>query len=391
MTHSRVQRDGLNGLTPELLGAPTPTHFPFRHQASKPAMAPTNPATAMKYHFLGNTGLLVSQFSYGCFMVKERALTFEQALAVSETAFKLGVNFFDNAEMYAGGHSEEILGQVIKAGVERGTWTREDLVISTKIFYGSDAFLPNGLNTQGLSRKHIIEGTKAALKRLDLDYVDLIFCHRPDAVTPIEETVRAMNHVIQQGWAFYWGTSEWGAGDIIEACEVADRLGLIRPAFDQCHYSIYQRTRVEAEFVNLYKKYKYGLTTFSPLESGVLTGKYSKGIQEGSRLAASWYQGMSDVFMQKAEKAVKLEEVAKKVGCSLPQLALAWCASNEHVSTVLFGATTPEQVEENLKALAFIDKITPEIKAEIEAIVPFEITVLPQYDPYTYSMRAKYL
>ncbi|TMW59095.1 hypothetical protein Poli38472_007240 [Pythium oligandrum] len=345
----------------------------------------------MKYRFLGDTGLLVSCFSYGWFMTKERALTFDQAYAVATQAYKYGVNFFDTAEIYADGTSEESLGQVVKAGIERGVWTREDLVISTKIFWGTDSTFDAGLNRAGLSRKHIVEGTKASLKRLGLDYVDLIFCHRPDPCTPIEETVRAMNYVIQQGWAFYWGTSEWSAGDILEACEIADRLGLIRPVYDQCQYNIFERSRVEYEYATLYKKFKYGLTTWSPLGGGLLTGKYTKGIPAGSRLDHAWYKGMQDVLIAKAMKAAQLEDIAKEVGCTLPQLALAWCAANDNVSTVLFSATTVEQLDENMKAVAFIDKITPEIKAKIDAIIKFEPKLLPRYDGMTLGFRGKYL
>ncbi|TMW59096.1 hypothetical protein Poli38472_007241 [Pythium oligandrum] len=351
----------------------------------------TEPVNNMKYRFLGDTGLLVSRFSYGCFMSKERSLTFEQSLAVIERAYKHGVNFFDTAEVYAEGHSEEILGQVVNAGIERGTWTREDLVISTKIYFGTDMAFRPALNNKGLSRKHIVEGTKASLKRLNLDYVDLIFCHRPDPATPIEETVRAMNHIIDQGLAFYWGTSEWSAGDVIEACEIADRLGLIRPAFDQCQYNVFERSRVEYEYVNLYKKYKYGLTTWSPLGGGILTGKYSKGIPEGSRLDHAWYKGMEDVIVKKAMKAAQLEDIAKEIGCSLPQLALAWCAANDNVTTVLFSATSVEQLDENMKVMEFIDKITPEIKAKIDAIIQFTPQVLPQYPAAMMAMRGKYL
>jgi aryl-alcohol dehydrogenase-like predicted oxidoreductase len=188
-------------------------------------MAAAAPANNMKYRFLGNSGLLVSTLSFGSWVTFDTQLDFEKAYDIMAHAYKAGINFFDNAEAYAKGQSEIIMGKVIKAGVERGLWEREDLVISTKIFWGTKP----GPNDIGLSRKHIIEGAKASLKRFDQEYVDLIFCHRPDPRTPIEETVRAMNFVIEQGWAFYWGTSEWNAHDIIEACEIADRLGLIRP------------------------------------------------------------------------------------------------------------------------------------------------------------------
>ncbi|TMW66595.1 hypothetical protein Poli38472_014571 [Pythium oligandrum] len=343
------------------------------------ATATATPANNMTYRFLGNTGLLVSRFSYGWFMFLERALAFDQAFAIMERAFQLGVNFIDTAETYGEGHSEEILGQVVRAGIERGTWTRSDLVINTKVFFGMDPFQPNGLNKQGLSRKHIIEGAKASLQRLGLDYVDVLMCHRPDPVMPIEETVRAMNFVINQAWALYWGTSEWSARDITEACEIADRLGLIRPIADQCEYNIFTRSRVDAEFRDVYTKYGYGLTVYSPLDGGILTGKYSHGVQPGTRLAIEMMQRFGDLVTHKLDKLAQLEAVAKELACTLAQLALAWCALNEHVSTVLFGATSIEQLENNLKAVAIVEKLTPEIKAQIEAIVPFEVKLLPRY------------
>ncbi|TMW59086.1 hypothetical protein Poli38472_007231 [Pythium oligandrum] len=348
----------------------------------------------MKYRLLGNSGLLVSRFAFGWFMIKERAPTVEQAYAIMERAFQYGVNFVDTAECYVDGESEVVLGQVVDKGIERGVWTRDDLVISTKIFFGTKYFssgMQAGLNTLGLSRKHIVEGTKASLKRLGLDYVDLIFCHRPDPATPMEETVRAMTHVIEQGWAFYWGTSEWSAHDIREACEVADRLGLIRPIFDQCEYNIFERSRVEYEFADLYKKYGYGLTTYSPLGGGILTGKYTQGIPQGSRLDHPFYKGVTDIILQKAKKAVEIEAIAKDLRCTLPQLALAWCAANEHVSTVLFSATSTNQLDENMKAVAIIDKMTPEIKANIDEIVKFTPEVLPRYSEQVMGLRGIYL
>ncbi|KAJ0404188.1 hypothetical protein P43SY_002031 [Pythium insidiosum] len=342
----------------------------------------------MKYRFLGNSGLLVSTLSFGSWVTFDAQLDFEKAYSIMEHAYKRGVNFFDNAEAYAGGKSEEIMGQVIKEGVKRGVWTREDLVVSTKIFIGTQS----GPNHVGLSRKHIIEGTKSALKRFDLEYVDLIFCHRPDPKTPIEETVRAMNFLIDQGWAFYWGTSEWHAHDVIEACEIADRLGLQRPLFDQPQYNILERSRVDYEFVNLYKKYSYGLTTWSPLDSGVLTGKYNKGIPEGSRLAMpQWKTVLTKGLEEKVAKVAKLEAIAQELGCSLAQLSIAWCASNKNVSTVILGATSITQLDENLKALEFIDKITPEVKAKIDDIVQFVPKNLPTHEERIVQLRSKYL
>ncbi|KAE9014768.1 putative voltage-gated potassium channel subunit beta [Phytophthora rubi] len=342
----------------------------------------------MKYRFLGNSGLLVSRLSFGSWVTFDQQLDFEKAYSIMEHAYKQGINFFDNAEVYENGRSELVMGKVVKAGIERGAWSREDLVISTKLFFGTKS----GPNDVGNSRKHIVEGMEASLKRFDLDYVDLVFCHRSDPATPIEETVRAMNFLIEQGWAFYWGTSEWCAKDIIEACEIADRLGLIRPVYDQPQYHILERSRVEYDFDVLYKKYNYGLTTWSPLASGVLTGKYSKGIPEGSRLSMSSYKQMlSNGLEEKIAKADKLAEVAKEVGCSLAQLSIAWVASNPHVSTVILGATSIKQLDENLKALEYVDKITPEVREKIDAIADFKPKLVAQAEPFVINLRQKWL
>jgi voltage-dependent potassium channel beta subunit len=348
------------------------------------------PAHKMKYRYLGDSGLLVSQLSFGSWVSFSNQVGFDEAYEILVHAYKNGVNFFDNAEVYAEGQSEVIMGKSIQRGIDEGVWTREDLVVSTKIFWGYKG-AKNGPNDQGLSRKHIVEGTKASLKRFNLDYVDLIFCHRADPFTPIEEIVRAMNHVIDQGWAFYWGTSEWTAQDVLEACEVADRLKLARPVFDQPQYHIFERSRVDFDFVNLYKKYKYGLTTWSPLASGILTGKYSNGIPEGSRLSLPGYKEMfADSFDDRVEKTRKLEEVAKEIGATVGQLAIAWCAANKNVSTVILGATSVKQLDENLKALEFVDKITPEVREKVDAIVQFVPKALPTPDPGMVRIRSKF-
>ncbi|GAB9473874.1 K+ channel protein [Globisporangium polare] len=327
-----------------------------------PAVAPTH---NMKYRFLGHSGLRVSQLSFGAMPTFKS--DFDEVYGIITTAFEHGVNFFDNTEGYGGGSSETIMGRVIQRGVAAGVWTREDLVLTTKIFLGTKS----GPNDQGISRKHIVEGTKASLKRLQLGYVDVIFCHRPEAATPIEETVRAMNHIIDQGWAFYWGTSEWTSHDIIEACDIADRLGLIRPIVEQPQYHIFERSRVDYDYVSLYKKYKLGLTTWSPLAFGILTGKYSQGIPDGSRLENAYIKSLVPEFEERVGKVEKLKVIAEELGCSVAQLAIAWCASNPSVSTVMFGASSVQQLEENLKASDIIEKITPEIKSRIDEIAQF--------------------
>ncbi|OWZ08692.1 hypothetical protein PHMEG_00018722 [Phytophthora megakarya] len=345
-----------------------------------PAASDTK-SSRMTYRFLGNSGLLVSKLSLGSWMDVNDKYTADAWYDMMKLAFEHGVNFFDNAEAYGGGLAEKNMGAAIKKGIAEGIWSREDLVITTKIFFGAkEGFTgEGGPNEQGLSRKHIIEGTKASLKRLEQEYVDVIFCHRADSRTPIEETVRAMNFVINQGWAFYWGTSQWSSAQIIEACEIADRLGLIRPIVEQTIYSILDRNKVDFEYVDLYNKYKLGLTTWSPLAYGALTGKYSAGTPEGSRMNSDVWKSFTPDFADRVVKADKLKPVADKLGISMAELALAWCVSNENVSTVMIGAKTPAQPKQNLKAIEAVDKITPDIKAEIDELVPF-VPELPKPD-----------
>ncbi|KAK1935373.1 putative voltage-gated potassium channel subunit beta [Phytophthora citrophthora] len=353
-------------------------------------MASATTDTKMTYRFLGDSGLLVSKLSLGSWMDVNDKYTAEAWYDMMKLAFEHGINFFDNAEAYGSGLAERNMGAAIKKGIAEGTWSREDLVITTKIFFGSKGFLVDTTpNENGLSRKHIIEGTKASLKRLEQDYVDVIFCHRPEPFTPIEETVRAMNFVINQGWAFYWGTSQWSAAQIIEACEIADRLGLIRPIVEQPVYNILERNKVDFEYVDLYKKYKLGLTVWSPLAFGILTGKYSTGKPGDSRLADAFFKDAVPDFDERVVNADKLKPVAEKLGISMVELALAWCVSNENVSTVMIGAKTLTQLEQNLKAIEALGKITPEIKAEIDQLVPFA-PELPGPDPLS-LIRAKHL
>lgn len=279
--------------------------------------------------------------------------------------YDAGVNFFDNAEVYASGEAERVMGQAIK---ELG-WKRSDVVISTKIFWGGP-----GVNDQGLSRKHLIEGTKASLQRLQMDYVDVLYCHRPDPSTPIEETVRAMNYLLDQGYMFYWGTSEWSADQILEACQIAKRLHLVPPIVEQPEYHMFERKRVEVEYSPIYDTSGIGLTTWSPLASGVLTGKYSGGqVPDGSRLSQDRFKDLANKKLverrHQVEKVDKLRLLANEIGCTLPQLAIAWCAANPHVSSVIMGASKVSQIEENLKAVDVVPKLTPVIMEKIEAII----------------------
>ncbi|KAG0610038.1 hypothetical protein M758_7G033900 [Ceratodon purpureus] len=317
----------------------------------------------MEYRNLGRTGLRVSTLSYGAWVTFGNQLDVKDAVGILSRCREAGVNFFDNAEVYADGKAEEIMGAAIK----QAGWKRSDLVISTKIFWGG-----SGPNDKGLSRKHIIEGTKASLKRLDMDYVDLLYCHRPDPNTPIEETVRAMNWVIDHGYAFYWGTSEWSGQQITEAWEIANRLDMVGPAMEQPEYNMFSRNKVESEYAPLYEKYGLGLTTWSPLASGVLTGKYSiDNIPEGSRMALANYKGLKEKSLVEAtlKKVEGLKAIAKELDVPLAQMALAWVAKNPHVSSVITGATKEHQVVENMKALEVIPKLTPEVMEKIEQVV----------------------
>lgn len=319
----------------------------------------------MQYRYLGASGLRVSALSFGAWVTFGDQVGEEIAYQCMTAAYDAGVNFFDNAEVYADGQAEIVMGNVIK----KAGWKRPDLVISTKIFWGGD-----GPNDSGLSRKHIIEGTDAALERLQMDYVDLIFCHRPDIHTPIEETVWAMNHIINQGKAFYWGTSEWNAQQIMQAYSIARREHLIPPLMEQPQYHMFHRQRVEVEYANLYKDIGLGTTIWSPLASGILTGKYNQGIQQGTRATLEGYEWLRRRFegedaQRQIKKVGKLIPIADEIGCSMAQLALSWCLKNPNVSTVITGASRVEQVTENMAALEVVDKLTDDILERIEVIL----------------------
>jgi voltage-dependent potassium channel beta subunit len=319
----------------------------------------------MEYRSLGRSGLKISALSYGAWITFGDQVGEDVAAACLKTAYDAGVNFFDNAEAYAGGRAEIMMGDIIK----RTGWRRSDLVISTKIFWGG-----RGVNDRGLSRKHILEGTEAALKRLQLDYVDLIYCHRPDAETPLEETVGAMHHLIQQGKALYWGTSEWSAREIAEAFHIARREHLILPTMEQPQYNMFTRDRVEKEYAPLYREFGLGTTVWSPLAGGLLTGKYEKGIPQGTRASLPGYEWLRDRFQggqaeAKLEKVGRLRAIAAGLESTLAQLALAWCLKNPNVSSVITGASRPEQVAENMKAVEAVDRLTPEIMERIEMIL----------------------
>lgn len=329
----------------------------------------------MEYRRLGKSGLRVSALSLGAWVTYGGQVGEETAYECMTAAYEAGVNFFDNAESYARGNAEIVMGKVLR----RTGWKRSDLVISTKIFWGG-----KGPNDTGLSRKHIIEGVNASLERLGLDYVDLLFCHRPDIHTPIEETVWAMNLVIQQGKALYWGTSEWNADQIMEAYHVARREHLIPPTMEQPEYNMFHRERVEREYARLYEEIGLGTTIWSPLASGILTGKYNEGLPEGTRFTLKGFEWLrerleSEEGQRQIEKTRQLTPIAKDLGCSMAQLAIAWCLKNPNVSTVITGASRREQVSDNMKALEVVPCLTPEVMERIEAVLENKPAELEDY------------
>jgi len=313
----------------------------------------------MEYRRLGRSGLKVSALSLGSWVTFGNQIANDVAFECMSAAMEHGVNFFDNAEGYAGGQSEVVMGNAIK----KAGWRREDLVVSTKIFWGG-----KGPNDTGLSHKHVIEGVNNALKRFQMDYVDLVFCHRPDPNTPIEETVRAMDIIIKQGKAFYWGTSEWSADEIRAAYGIAREYGLTPPLMEQPQYNLLHRERVEKEYALLYRDIGLGTTIFSPLASGLLTGKYQQGIPDESRAAVKGYEWLKDSVTnsERLAKVASLQVVANQLGISLAQMSLAWCLTNPNVSTVITGASRAEQVHENMKALDVVKLLIPEVMDAIE-------------------------
>jgi voltage-dependent potassium channel beta subunit len=316
----------------------------------------------MNYRRLGRSGLKVSEFSFGSWVTYGNQLDPNAARECMAAAWDAGVNFFDNAEVYASGKSEEIMGDALM----KLAWPRLKYVISTKFFWGiSDG--PNEKNT--LNRKYLLHGIEQSLKRLQLDYVDLVYCHRADPNTPMEETVWAMHDMIERGRALYWGTSEWSAAEIAQAWEVAERHHLHKPVMEQPEYNLFHRRRVEVEYAPLYDKVGLGLTTWSPLASGLLTGKYRNGVPPDSRGAIPRMQFLVTGLTDKAKNAAvgRLEAVAKELGCTLAQLSIAWCARNPRVSTVITGASRVSQVTENLKASEVLPRLTPDVMQRIEA------------------------
>jgi len=318
----------------------------------------------MNYRRLGSSGLRVSEFSLGSWITYGNQMGEELARECMATAYAAGVNFFDNAEVYARGASETIMGNVLK----KLGWRRSSYIVSTKFFWGLHDG-PNQKNT--LNRKYLLGAIDGSLERLQLDHVDLVFCHRPDPETPIEETVWAMHDIIRSGKALYWGTSEWSAAEITTAWQIADKHHLAKPVMEQPEYNLFRRDKVEKEYARLYADIGLGTTTWSPLASGVLSGKYNDGVPAGSRATIKGYEWLAERIVDEAKisKVRKLAPIAREIGCTLAQLALAWCARNPNVSTVITGATSAAQVSENMKALEVVPKLSPDVLGEIDAAI----------------------
>lgn len=320
--------------------------------------------TAMNYRRLGRSGLKVSELALGSWVTYGNQLDENVARECLAAARDAGVNFFDNAEVYAKGRAEAIMGEALR----KLGWRRESYVVSTKFYWGLNDG-PNQKNT--LNRKYLMQAIDGSRSRLRLDYVDLVFCHRPDPETPIEETVQAMHDIIQSGKALYWGTSEWGAGEIAAAWEIAERHHLHKPVMEQPQYNLFHRERVEQEYARVVADYGLGMTTWSPLASGLLSGKYNEGVPAGSRAALKGFEWLAARILDPARiRQVKaLAPIAGELGCTLAQLALAWCLKNPAVSSVITGASQPSQVTENMKALDVVAKLDGEMMQRIDTIV----------------------
>ncbi|HJV72015.1 aldo/keto reductase [Ideonella sp.] len=320
----------------------------------------------MRYRRLGRAGLKVSELSLGSWITYHNQVDVNAAVEMMAAAYDAGINFFDNAEAYAGGRSEEVMGEALK----RLAWPRLNYVVSTKFFWGLDRS-GDGINRRDtLNRKYLMQAIDGSLKRFGLEHIDLVYCHRPDPHTPVEETVRAMSDMITQGKVLYWGTSEWSAADIRAAWEIADRHHLHRPVVEQPQYHLFHRERVEKEYARLYDDIGLGLTTWSPLASGLLSGKYVGGIPPGSRGAMDSLAFLRDGLTDAAKNAAvaELAPIATELGGTTAQLAIAWITKNPRVSSVITGASHLDQLKSNLGALAVADKLTPETLARIEAI-----------------------
>jgi len=316
----------------------------------------------MQYRRLGKSGLKLSALSYGSWVTFSFQLDEDAAGRLMTIAYDAGINFFDNAEAYAGGASETLMGRVLR----KSGWGRDTFCVSSKVFWGGDK-----PTQRGLSRKHVHDACHAALRRLQVDYLDLLFCHRPDPETPIEETVRAMDTLVRQGKVLYWGTSEWSADQILEAHAVARRDGLTPPTMEQPQYNMLHRDRVERDLGPLHEQVGLGMTTWSPLASGILSGRYDRGVPERSRLALPAYAWLKEEVLseERVEKARRLRPIADELGMTRAQMAIAWCLRNPNVGSVILGASRPEQLEENLAALDKVELLTAEVLDKVDAVL----------------------
>ena len=328
----------------------------------------------MEYRKMGNTGLQLSVLSFGSWVTFAKQIDDYHSDKLMSVAYEHGINFFDNAEVYSRGESELMMGRVLR----NKSWERSSFCVSSKVFFGWRGE-NNRPNQTGLGRKHVIEACHEALQRLQVEYLDIYFCHRPDKQVPIEEVVRTMNILIQQGKIFYWGTSEWNAAEIMEAHTVARQMGLEGPAVEQPQYNMFERDKVDAEYLSIFKNNGMGTTIWSPLASGLLTGKYNDGIPEDSRLSLSGFEWLQDKTLSadRIQRVKALQPIADKLGTSLATLAIAWCIRNPNVTTAILGATKEQQLTENLKALDIYPLLTDDIMAEIDDIVATK-PVLPQ-------------
>ena len=321
----------------------------------------------MEYRRLGRAGLRVSALSFGSWVTYGNQLDESAAHNLMAAARDHGVNFFDNAEVYASGKSEELMGQALK----KLAWDRLTYVVSTKFFWGLPPKFGEGVNEKNtLNRKYLMQAIDASLKRLQLDYVDIVYCHRPDPHTPLEETVFAMHDMVARGKASYWGTSEWSAADIMGAWQIADKHHLHKPIVEQPEYNLFNRRKVEREYARLYSEIGLGTTIWSPLASGLLTGKYAKGVPADSRGSLKSMAWMHESLLDPAKNAIvaRLGLIAQELGCTTAQLAIAWCLKNPNVSTVITGASRIEQVGENMKSLAVAALLTPDVMTQIHAV-----------------------
>lgn len=329
----------------------------------------------MEYRKMGKTGLQLSVLSFGSWVTFAKQIDDYHSDRLMSVAYEHGVNFFDNAEVYARGESELMMGRVLRTK----QWERSSYVLSSKVFFGWRGE-QNKPNQTGLGRKHVMEACHEALQRMQTEYLDIYFCHRPDKDTPIEEVVRTMNTLIQQGKIFYWGTSEWSAAEILEAHAVARQLSMEGPAVEQPQYNLLERYKMEKEYYTLFKNVGMGTTIWSPLASGLLTGKYAQGIPDDSRMALEGFDWLKDktITDNNIARVEKLRSVAEQLDTSLATLAIAWCISNPNVTTAILGATKEVQLLENLKALDIYPKITSELKASIDDIMQTK-PIMPQY------------